>query len=288
MRLVIQASFRGSRVLSLGIVWQLGLIRQGLVRSRSPRSSRLDCGPLDWNFHCLQMYRLPLSSRRPLQWPARVSTSVWVAVLIPLAQVAIKHSLTRSQQVPGRHRKRSCHRTPLRPAVIGSARLHVLRLATARRWVVTGTPSRQQQPVASSESNGKWTRAVRVRTPSNATSSLAGQTWRDALSCPLANTCFAGGSYNTLRGTEAFFGSESDEVWQGPVACFSSKYCRGPITERGHSGDLVLRRESVHGRWVFHLHIGPSRHDGTHIFSNGQLVGQGRTRGTTFWGCEDQ
>ena len=75
----------------------------------------------------------------------------------------------------------------------------------------------QQQPVASSESNGKWTRAVRVRTPSDATSSLAGQTWLDALSCPLANTCFAGGSYNTLRGTEAFFVSESDEVWQGPV-----------------------------------------------------------------------
>lgn len=71
------------------------------------------------------------------------------------------------------------------------------------------------QPVAVPEAAGTWGVGVKVAQPGNATTGNGLSTALDAVSCPSATECFAGGAYNTSQGDEGLLASESNGTW-GP------------------------------------------------------------------------
>ena len=190
-------------------------------------------------------------------------------------QVAIKHSLTRSQRVLGDIG--SAHAVGRRST--GGNWLSAIActsLGNSRRWVVTGTAShssnRSHRPKAMGNRLGRSAFQRRPMRRAAWPGSLAG-----SVSCPLADACFAGGSCDTFRGPELFL-SPSPTTSGGAVRSFPSKYCRGPITSaavQAISCSGVNRCTAVR-YFVSTL----DRRDATALtfFSNGRLVGQGKLR----------
>lgn len=73
-------------------------------------------------------------------------------------------------------------------------------------------------PVAFSESGASWRQGVPVPTPRNtAKTDMGGPTTLDAIACPTATTCVAGGGYETADGLEGFFVTDSNASWRSPV-----------------------------------------------------------------------
>ena len=72
-------------------------------------------------------------------------------------------------------------------------------------------------PIVLRETDGTWNRGARLGLPRNANVTDENPPLLDAVSCPTALTCIAGGEYGTPTGDEGFFDSESGGVWAPPT-----------------------------------------------------------------------